>query len=368
MDKLNIFTIVYFLTFAVVDFVIYAILSKYLYMSGGATRQDVKIYLNEQGTNGQRRLVEWLRRRTPQPVMFENMFRVCSVLSGVAFFSSVLIMILNIYKSTTVIFTCCVIVAVVSIVTSLYGFLYSKKVKENLSSYFDSSYYRPYTGEEFFEYTEDEFGLYELSEKPTVSFTQAEKEKVDKQVKYGQQIAIFITFAIIISIPIISLNQSGSDVNSDETTTETTTETTQQEQRQQITSISDVKAIFDFLNYSIDEIYSETKELFSDFDFIGCIGKNGEEIYFGFYELDSEESAIELQKNIKTKIINDNNAEAFDGQDKSYENFTIYSYETDDIYAVSICCENCVIYAYSDELSEAWLKFMLHELGYLEDF
>lgn len=365
MEKINIFIIVYFITFAVIDFIIYAILAKYLYMSGGATREDVKLYLSEQGANGQRRLVEWLRHRTPQPAMLETMFRVCSVLSGVAFFSSTLIMILNIYKDTTVIIVCAVAVAVISIATALYGFLYSKKVKETFASYFDSSRYRPYTGEILSEYIESEAELYEVTERPTVSFTQAEKEKVDKQVKYGQQVAIFIVFVIILSIPIISLNQSRSDINSDETATEPTQ---QEQQTHQITSVSDVQAVFDFLNYSIHDVYSETKELFSDFDFTNCIAEKGEKFYFGFYELNSEESAIELQKTIKTKIINDYNAEAFDGQDESYENFTMYSYETDDIYAVSICCENCVIYAYSDELSEAWLKVVLNKLGYLENF
>ena len=362
MEKINIFIIVYFITFSVIDFIIYAILSKYLYMSGGATRDDVKLYLSEQGANGQRRLVEWLRRRTPQPAMFEVMFRVCSILSGVAFFSSVLIMILNIYKNATIVIVCCVIVAVVSIGTSLYGFLYSKKVKETFASYFDSSRYRPYTGEILSEYAEDEFELYDVSEKPTVSFTQAEKEKVDKQVKYGRQIVIFIMFVIILSIPIISLNQSRSDINSDETTTE------QIQPLQQITDIENVKTSPTLENSVPYDAYYETQMLFLDFEFSDCIAIKGEGVYFGFYELFSEESAAELQKTIKAKIISDYNAENSDGQIENKKDFTIYTFETDDVYAVSICCDNCVIYAYSDLLSEAWLKSTLNDLGYLEEF
>lgn len=358
MEKINIFIIVYFITFAVIDFIIYAILAKYLYMSGGATREDVKLYLSEQGANGQRRLVEWLRHRTPQPAMLETMFRVCSVLTGIAFFSSVLIMVLNIYQNTTAIIVCAVAVAVISIAATLYGFLYSKKVKETFASYFDSSRYRPYTGEILSEYIESEAELYDVTERPTVSFTQAEKEKVDKQVKYGQQIAIFIVVVIILSIPIISLNQSRTNNKNDEQT----------QSVQPITGISNVQDVLEPLGISTYNAYEDAQRLSSDFKYFYCIAEKGEGHYFGYYELDSAESATELQKIIKVKIINDYNAESFDGQEEINEKFTMYSYESEDIYAVSICCNKSVIYAYSDQFDKVWLKSLLNDLGYLKEF
>ncbi len=368
MEKINVFIIVYFIAFAVVDFLIYAKLSKYLHMSGGATREDVKLYLSEQGANGQRRLVKWLRNRTPYPDMFETMFKVCTVLTGVTALAPALIMFLNINKNTILIIVCAVAVAVISIVAALYGFSYSKKVKETFASYFDSSQYKSYTGEILSEYIESEADLYvEPTRRRTLSFTQKEQEKIDKQVKYGQRIVIIVMFTIILSIPLISLNQQNKIINS-KNDDEITEQTQQEQQIQQITSVSNVQAIFDFLEYSIHDAYSETKELFSDFDFSNCIATKGEGIYFGFYELNSEESAAELQKIIKTKIINDYDAEAFDGQDESNKNFTMYSYETDNIYAVSICCDNSVIYACSNLNNEAWLKSLLNDLGYLEDF
>lgn len=328
-------------------------------MSGGATREDVKLYLSEQGANGQRRLVEWLRRRTPQPAMFEVMFRVCSILSGVAFFSSVLIMILNIYKDTTIIIVCCVIVAVVSIGTSLYGFLYSKKVKETFASYFDSSRYRPYTGEIFSEYKENEFELYDVSEKPTVSFTQAEKEKVDKQVKVGQRIVFLVMFTIIFSIPLFALNQSRMDNSkNDETTTE---------QRQQITGIKNVKSVIGISEEVRCDSSDKIKVLFPDFNFFEeSIVITDRGLYFGYYELNSVEEATNLQKAIKTKIVNDFIYENANEKEEKNNNFTIYIFESENVYAVSICCKNSVVYAHSTTNQDEWLKSLLYDLGYLE--
>lgn len=365
MEKINVFIIVYFIAFAVIDFIIYAKLSKYLHMSGGATKEDVKLYLSEQGAHGQRRLVKWLRNRTPHPHMFETMFKVCTALTGVTALAPALIMFLNINKNTILIIVCAVAVAAISIAAALYGFSYSKKVKEAFASYFDSSRYKPYTGEILSEYIENEAELYaEPVKRRTLSFSQKEQEKIDKQVKYGQRIVIIVMFTIILSIPLISLYQQYKIINSknDDTTTEQT------QQVQQITDTENVKTAPTIEGIVPYDAYYETQMLFLDFEFSDCIAIKDEGLYFGFYELYSEESAAELQKTIKTKIINDYNAEKSDGQDENNEDFTIYTFETEDIYAVSICCDNCVIYAYSDPLSEAWLKSYLNYLGYLEDF
>lgn len=367
MEKINVFIIVYFIAFAVVDFLIYAKLSKYLHMSGGATREDVKLYLSEQGANGQRRLVKWLRNRTPYPDMFETMFKVCTVLTGVTALAPALIMFLNINKNTILIIVCAVAVAVISIVAALYGFSYSKKVKETFASYFDSSQYKSYTGEILSEYIESEADLYvEPTRRRTLSFTQKEQEKIDKQVKYGQRIVIIVMFTIILSIPLISLNQQNKIINSKND--DETTEQTQQEQ--QITGFKNVKTVLGISEEVRLDSSDEIKMLFPDFNFSEeCIVITDRGLYFGYYELDSTESAAELQKTIKTKILNDYYyVENFDVQDKSDENFTIFIYETEDIYAVSICCDNSVIYACSNLNNEAWLKSLLNDLGYLEDF
>ncbi len=358
MEKINVFIIIYFLSFAVIDFIIYAMLAKYLYMSGGATREDVKLYLSEQGANGQRRLVEWLRHRTPQPAMFETMFRVCSVLSGVAFFSSVLIMVLNIYQNTTVIIVCAVAIAIVSIATALYGFLYSKKVKEAFASYFDGSRYRPYTGEVLSEYIENEFELYEVNEKPTVSFTQAEKEKVDKQVKYGQRIVVLVMFTIILSIPLFTLNQNNS--GNDESTTEL---------RQQITGIKNVKKVVGISEDVRCDSSDKIKELFPNYNFLDeSIVITDRGLYFGYYDLNSEEEAVNLQKALKVKIVNDFTYEIADEKEENNNNFTIYTFESENVYAVSIYCKNSVIYARSTTNQDEWVKSLLYDLGFLENF
>lgn len=365
MEKVNVFIIVYFMAFAVVDFIIYAKLSKYLHMSGGATREDVKLYLSEQGANGQRSLVKWLRNRTPQPHMFETMFKVCSVLTGVAALAPALIMFLNINKNTILIIVCAVAVAVISIAATLYGFLYSKKIKEAFASYFDSSQYKPYTGEILSEYIESEAELYvEPTRRRTLSFTQKEQERIDKQVKYGQRIVIIVMFTIILSIPLIALNQQNKIINSknDDETTEQT------QQVQQITGISNVKAVLGLSDKANCDAYNETKMLFPDFDFSECMSIEDRELYFGYYELNSEESANELQKTIKTKIVNDYIYEIAGETEEIKKNFTIYTFESENVYAVSICCKNSVIYAYSTTNHDEWIKSLLKDLGYLEDF
>lgn len=355
MDKTSTFIIVYFIFFAIVDFIIYAKLSKYLYMSGGATREDVKLFLDKQVMHGQRRLVDWLYSRTPRPDLFDTMLTVCNILTGVSSLTPILIFFLAMNKNKILIAVCAVAVAVISVVTALYGFLFSKKIKEEISTYFDSSNYNDY-----------ELNVEQVKRR-TVSFTQKEKEKVDKQVKVGQRAAIILIFLLIMSIPFVALIQSriNSSKNDD-----TTTEQTQQVQPiQQITGIKNVKAVLGISEEVRLDAFDEIKILFPEFDFSEkCIVKKGEGIYFGYYELDSIESAISLQKIIKTKIINDYNTENSYEQDESNEDFTIYTFETEDIYAVSICCDKSVFYAYSDLLSEAWLKSTLNDLGYLEDF
>lgn len=365
MEKINVFIIVYFIAFAVIDFLIYAKLSKYLYMSGGATKEDVKLYLSEQGANGQRRLVRWLRYRTPQPDMFETMFKVCTILTGVTALAPVFIMFLNISKNTILIIVCAVAVAVISIAVALYGFLYSKKIEETFASYFDSSRYKPYTGEILSEYIESEAELYaEPVRRRTLSFTQKEQEKIDKQVQVGRRIATILIFAFFISIPLFPVIQNRiNNSKNDDITTEQT------QQVQQITGISNVKAVLGLSDKANCDAYNETKMLFPDFDFSECMSIEDKGVYFGYYELNSVESATELQKTIKTKILNDYHyVEVFDEQDTCNENFTIYTYEMEDIYAVSICCDNSVIYAYSNLNNEIWLKSLLKDLGYLEDF
>ncbi len=370
MEKIDVFIIVYFITFAVIDFIIYVKLSKYLYMSGGATKEDVKLYLSKQVMHGQRRLVDWLYNRTPRPDLFDTMLTVCNILTGVTSLTPILIFFLAMSKNKILIAVCAVAVAVISAVTAFYGFSYSKKIKEEFATYFDSSRYKPYTVGPLSERIDSEDEIYvEPVKRRTLSFTQKEKEKVDKQVKVGQRAAIILIFLIIMSIPFVALIQSriNSSKNDD-----TTTEQMQQVQlKQQITGIKNVKAVLGISEEVRLDASDEIKILFSEFDFSEeCIVIKDRGIYFGYYELNNKTGAAELQKEIKTKILNDFNyfSQDFDEKDESKENFTIYSFESEDIFAVSICCNTSVIYAYSNLNNEAWLKSLLNDLGYLEDF
>lgn len=353
MDKTSTFIVVYFIVFAIVDFIIYAKLSKYLYMSGGATKEEVKLFLDKQVMHGQRRLVDWLYSRTPCPDMFHTMLTVCNILTGVTALAPVFIFFLVMNKNTVLIIVCSVAVALISFITALYGFFYSKKIV----TYFDNS----------------SCNGYELNEnqvkRRTLSFTQKEKEKVDRQVKVGQRTAITIIFLLILSIPLIALYQNWKNYNKND---DTTTGYTQQVQPiQQITGIKNVKAVLGVSEEVNLDASDEIKALFPEFDFSEeCIVIKDRGLYFGYYELNNKNEAAELQKEIKTKILNDFNyfSQDFDEKDESKENFKIYSFESEDIYAVSICCDNSVIYAYSNLNNEAWLKSLLNDLGYLEDF
>lgn len=349
MDKTSTFLVVYFVTFAVIDFIIYAKFSKYLYMSGGATKEEVKLFLDKQVMHGQRRLVDWLYSRTPCPDMFHTMLTVCNILTGVTALTPVFIFFLVMSKNTVLIIVCCVVVALISFITATFGFFHSKKIL----TYFDNGY--------------------ELNENQvkhrTLSFTQKEKEKVDRQVKVGQRTAIIIIFLLILSIPLIALYQNWKNYNEND---ETTTEYAQQTQPiQQITGINNIKSVLGVSEEVRLDASDEIKILFPEFHFSEeCVVIKDRGIYFGYYELNNKSEAVELQKEIKTKILNDYNYfdQDFGERDESKENFSIYAFETEDIYAVSICCENSVIYAYSNLNNEVWLKSLLNDLGYVEDF
>ena len=353
LDKTSTFIVVYFIAFAIIDFIIYAKLSKYLYMSGGATKEEVKFFLDKQVMHGQRRLVDWLYSRTPCPDMFHTMLTVCNVLTGVTALTPVFIFFLVMNKNTVLIIVCSVVVALISVVTALYGFIFSKKIL----IYFDNLNCNGY-----------EFNKNQVKRR-TLSFTQKEKEKVDKQVKVGQRTAITIIFLLILSIPLIALfqNWKNNNINND-----TTTEQTQQKQiLQPITGFKNVKSVLGISEEVRLDESDEIKTLFPEFNFSEeCIVITDRGLYFGYYELNDPKQAIELQKEIKSKIINDYiyYSQNFNEKDESKEDFTLYTFETEDIYAVSICCEKSVIYAYSNLNNEVWLKSLLNNLGYLEDF
>lgn len=359
------FIIIYFVILAIVNFIVYAKLSKYLYMSAGATKADVKKYLSEQAINRQRRLVRWLRRRTPRPDMFEIMLSLCNIITGFTALAPMLIFFLIMSKNNTFVIVLMVLSAIVSLVAAIYGFSYAKKIEIFFEPYFSSSRYKPYEGEFLPETIESEAELYEEPVKPIYTFTPEEKKKVDNQVRityYTSRVLIFSLIIVMFLSPVI-FNKSNAPLNNN-------TEQTSHNTAEPSVNIESVKKILTNAGAVTYDAYNEARMLFPNFEFGDCLAETGEGLYFGYYELTDEKTAQSLQKTIKSKIINNykNDEGVADEKDQSNERSNIYILETENIYAVSICDDNKVIYAYCEPINETWLKMVLYNLGYLEKF
>lgn len=334
-------------------------------MSAGATNADVKKYLSEQVINGQRHLVHWLRRRTPRPDMFEIMLAICNIITSFTAFTPLIITFLIISKNNTFTVVFMILSAVISLATAIYGFSYAKKVEEFFEPYFSSSHYKAYEGEFLPETIESEEELYDEPVKPLYNFTSEEKKKVDNQVRithYTSRILIFSIALTIFFSPVVFNKTNSSSNNNKEQTTQNTVEPS--------VNFENVKKILTDAGAVTYDAHNEARMLFPDFEFGSCLAETGEGLYFGYYELTNEESAKSLQQTAKQKIENDykNDEAVVSKQDKNKKRFNIYIFETKNIYAASICDENKVIYAYCEPVNEAWLKMVLCNLGYLEDF
>lgn len=147
MDKTMSIAAIEFFVLAVINFVVYIKLSKYLYISAGVTKKDAQRYANEQGTNATQRLGEWLRQNAKHPKEFNKMFTVCNI-SSILFMVSFAFALMTLFTKGKIIITAAAVaVPVISLGVSVFGLSYGKNIESRFENFYSSSDYKPYEGE-----------------------------------------------------------------------------------------------------------------------------------------------------------------------------------------------------------------------------
>lgn len=147
MNKTVIAAAIGFFVLAVINFVVYTKLSKYLYISAGVTKEDAGRYVSEQGTNATQRLGEWLKRNAKHPKAFNKMFTVCNI-SSILFMVSFAFAVMTLFtKGGIIIIVGAVILPIISFGVSIFGFSYGRSIETQFENFYSSSEYKPYEGE-----------------------------------------------------------------------------------------------------------------------------------------------------------------------------------------------------------------------------
>lgn len=147
MDKITVIAAIEFFALAVINFVVYTKLSKYLYICAGVTKEDAQRYANEQGANATQRLGQWLKRNAKHPEEFNKMFTVCNI-SSLLFMVSFAFAAMTLFtKGEMIIIIGAITLPVISIGISIFGFSYGKNIEARFENFYSSADYKPYEGE-----------------------------------------------------------------------------------------------------------------------------------------------------------------------------------------------------------------------------
>lgn len=367
--------IIYFAALAVINFVLYAVLSKYLYTSAGVTKEDARKYISEQGANQQARLVKWMWRRTKHPKEYGIMLLLCNALVFLGLFSAFIIFIALKGRSPFFVKVFMVAVPVLSLAVSAFGFRFGKKTEADFGSELSGSEYTPYAGENILKEIESLDELYYTSEEDTALSEEAAEVKARYRKRYkifryvfgvimvGMMLIMFFSPVIFSKLPQNADNHV--QIQSEAETEYRNTE------KKAVTSET-VEAFLNRDGFHCHDALREAEESYSSaFDFKECVIADEEEgMFFGYYRLGSEESANVFQQQRRAEIEErcKKNGKTGKEQNEKHESFALYTMETDESYLVSICSEDIVIYAYCDSINAAWLKTNLYSIGYLDDF
>lgn len=373
-----------FAVLGIANFVVYAKLSKYLWMSAGVKKSDVRRFNSEHHVQTQRQMSAWLLRNAKHPKECAKMFIICNVVVFLFFVSFSLIFFA--WRLNNIEFAKIAVIAVAAISAVVWGvgFSYGKRIEADFGDYFSTSEYTPYMGEssDSDEYSESEY--YE-DEQEEQSLTDEQRSffKKARIVRYFIRLIVVAIIVLMALSPIIFKNHT-LKIN-----TGSTGENSQQTQSDD-SYVSDNSGEDDYILHKDKSAvtYDELKNLFANsgyefkdyskqaetdhpgFNFSECYGFEDDYMHFEYLSLDSNDSASDLQKKLQTDIEDKykKGADSENEQKDSKKDFRLYTLETSEVYAVSVYAQNIVIYAYCDPINATWLKSNLYNIGYLEDF
>lgn len=347
MDKMNIVTIVYFLLLAIINFVVYSKLSAYLFLLAGVTKEDARRYTQRQGINAQARLTKWLRRRTKHPKEFNIMLAFCSVSVLMSFFciSGIMVTLNNGNSLTIKIFAA--VIFVLSVLSTVFGFVYGRKIKQNFESDFSSAQYEPYDDED-----EKDEVIYYKHKTPS-----SPEKKIFKRFLPYLLIGVLV---ILISIAAPKIDDYNHKIQS--------------EYENQVSEVDkltpyDVSCLLAEGGWNYYPSYEELTKRYPTYDLLKdtCISVNDTGMHFEFCTVSSKQEAEQIYKIIENEIDSLHRSDDSTEQIIQQDDYAFYCVESDSECAVVIRSAGRIIYSYCDAVNFEWLKSSLGTLGCLAE-
>lgn len=368
----EILAIVYFLVLAVINFALYAKLTKYLYICAGVTKEDVKKFTQNNVTNPQRRLVHWMRYRTEHPREFERMLAICHLCVGLSFLSIAFIPLTLIGVNQTILLAVAAALPILTAVAALIGFSYGKKAEQEFDGYFTSGRYLSYEeqmasdGPYYKDASEESRRNYERYGR---SYNKnGEIDNHYRRVHYIFRVISILVVLILLVCAVIFGRPDGETPDPDPN--EPQSIEASQPQNISPLSLENMARILRDEGFIAYEGINEAKMLYPDFAFNGCMIVDEDGMYFRYYSLETPEDAAGFQQTARAEIEETYQTGGADEkeEEESKTDFERYSLETGSGYATAIRAGNYVIYAHCDALNATWLKNLLYTYGFLEDF
>ncbi len=371
--------------FGVANFIVYALLSKYLWISAGVKKSDVRRFNSEHPHRTQRRMSAWLIKNAKHPKEFAKMFAICNVVIFFCLVSFSIVFFVWRTNNLEMAKIAAAAIAALSAVTWAIGFSYGKRIEADFGDYFSSPEYTPYEGESIDTDVYSESEYYE-DEPQESSMTDEQRAMVKKSriIRYFIRLIVVVIILLMAFSPYI-FNKYNIRLDlsklykSDEQQTQSNASYGSDNldddyymlhKDKSAVTYDEIKSLISDTGYELEDYSKQASADYPEYSFSECYAFGDDAMHFEYLVLDSADSAEKLQKELQSDI-KEKYKKGADGeteQKDSDKDFRLYILETSEGYAVSIYAQNIVIYAYCEPINATWLKFNLNTIGYLEEF
>lgn len=369
MSKTDLIYMIGVAAMAVVDFVIYTKMTKYLFTAAGVTKEDAQKYRMAHQSTNKNGLIFWLRNKTTHPKEFDTIHSFCLLFSFLFSFSA-FILFISFLKNNILILQIYFVVSLwFTVIGAIFGFLYGKRIESECEGCFSSSEYVPYEpydedGPEYIESTEELYKGY--------------NDKVHRRNPLSNIkgliipiIILLITFGTFIILDNkINENYIENDIEPTNIVSDITEPSIVIDENAGNAAIDPYTIYNKLLDEGFDcyNSFQDISTSYPQYDFDVCIQANNDGVGLSCYVLTDGDAANELCNTIVSDLIE------IGGDINTYSGriddagFTTYYRERNDGYLAVIYSENCIVLANCDELKAEWLKGFLYENGFLESF
>lgn len=386
MTMEQIMILAYFVFFAVINLVLYFKLAKFWYMSAGVTKEDVAVFMREHITdNRYRYLIQWLRKKAKDKKQFNIMLLFLAVTGFFVLPAPTLAFTAVWIGSLSVVKIFMIIEAVCTVLVAYFGFSYGRRIEAETETYYNSSQYKPYEGEDDPEEIEDLDELYDEPEEKSVysPLEDEEIERIERKkfiIGYAQKLGIAALMLFFLFSPIILKDFNFKTFSFDPPAS--TVETDQnhygygeeddgfENPSKPDVNITYIRELLIKEGYSPEGEVDQVSEKYPDFLFEDCLVADDLEMHFEYFKMVNREQAenfmVQLKSDISAQYVSDPKKDIVTEEKNS--GFSIYTLETDTHYAAAVLEDDGILYVRCDKVSTTWMKVFLYDLGYLETF